>query len=180
MNPGDTILLIDDDVSFRERLKRAFIARGFAVMVTDSLAGSLAAGGQPEVQAAVVDLRMPDTDGLEIIRQLHAIRSDLPLLVLTGFGSIATALESVRLGAKDYLTKPADPDQILAALQGARWLGENPKDVPVETPTLDRVEWEYMQRILADCGGNISQTARLLGINRRSLQRKLGKYPPPR
>jgi len=102
------------------------------------------------------------------------------LVVLTGFGSIATALEAVRLGAKDYLTKPADPDQILAALLGTVWLGENPKEIPVETPSLDRVEWEYIQRVLTDSGGNISQTARLLGINRRSLQRKLGKYPPPR
>jgi len=180
MSSGKTILIVDDDLAFRERLKRALEARGYVVLVADTLATSLAASGQGALLGAVVDLRMPQADGLEIVRELHAVQPRLPLVVLTGFGSIATALEAVRLGAKDYLTKPADPDQILAALLGTVWLGENPKEIPVETPSLDRVEWEYIQRVLADCGGNISQTARLLGINRRSLQRKLGKYPPPR
>lgn len=100
--------------------------------------------------------------------------------MLTGYGSIATALQAVRLGAADYLTKPADADQILAALQGSPRPPANSPDAPDTTPSLDRVEWEHMQRVLHDCGGNISQAARALGLDRRSLQRKLAKYPPRR
>lgn len=130
---------------------------------------------------AIVDLRLPDGDGLTLVRELSAAQPGLPIVVLTGFGSIANALEAVRLGARDYLTKPADADQILlAALRGERIVRDNPKEVPAETPSLDRVEWEHIQRVLADCGGNISQTARLLGLDRRTLQRKLGKFPPQR
>jgi len=89
-------------------------------------------------------------------------------------------MEAIRLGARDYLTKPADPEHILAALRGERVIQDNPKEVPPETPSLDRVEWEHIQRVLMDCGGNVSQAARHLGIDRRTLQRKLGKYPPTR
>jgi two-component system response regulator RegA len=101
-------------------------------------------------------------------------------VVLTSFGSIATAMEAVRWGARDYLTKPADAEQILAALRGERLIQSNSKEVPPETPSLDRVEWEHIQRVLTDCDGNVSQAARWLGIDRRTLQRKLGKYPPIR
>jgi two-component system response regulator RegA len=102
------------------------------------------------------------------------------LIVLTGFGSIATALEAVRLGATHYVTKPADADQVLAALRRNGLKDKNAKTVPTETPSLDRVEWEHIQRVLAETGGNISHAARLLGLDRRSLQRKLAKFPPSR
>jgi two-component system response regulator RegA len=100
--------------------------------------------------------------------------------VLTGYGSIATALQAVRSGAADYRTKPADADQVLAALRGEPAAYDREADQPLNVPSLDRMEWEHLQRVLADCGGNISQAARLLGINRRSLQRKLARYPPVR
>jgi two-component system, response regulator RegA len=174
------LLLVDDDDSFRERLARALGARGARVVGAADATSALAALAAQEFGGIVTDLRMPDVDGLEFVRRLLALRPALPVVVLTGFGSISSALEAVRLGARDYLTKPADPDQLLAALRGERPWRENPKQVPPEVPSLDRVEWEHVQRVLADCGGNISQAARLLGLDRRTLQRKLAKYPPNR
>jgi two-component system response regulator RegA len=111
---------------------------------------------------------------------LHSRLPAIPIVVLTGFGSIATALEAVRLGARDYLTKPVEPDQILLALRGERDRSGAPPETEVEPASLDRVEWEHIQRVLADTGNNITRAAKLLGIDRRSLQRKLAKYPPPR
>ena len=124
---------------------------------------------------AVLDLKMPGKTGIELIDDLTAIDPNLDIVILTGFGSIATAVEAVHRGALDYLTKPADADQILAAFARD---GELPPQVPDNQPTLARVEWEHIQRVLSDCGGNISQAARKLGIHRRSLQRKLAKMPP--
>jgi two-component system response regulator RegA len=123
---------------------------------------------------------MPGGDGLEVVRQLREIDPTTRVVVLTGYGSIATALEAVRLGATHYLTKPADVDELLAAF--ARGDAE---EAPAARPqvvaaTLARVEWEHIQRVLTDCGGNVSQAARQLGLHRRSLQRKLAKYPVPR
>lgn len=180
MNPGATCLLLEDDDAFRERLARALTAREVRVVAVPGLSEARAAWIGTRLDGAIVDLRLDDGDGLTAVRELHAAQPELPIIVLTGFGSIATALEAVRLGARDYLTKPADPDQILAALRGERLARDNPKEVPAETPSLDRVEWEHIQRVLTDCGGNISQTARLLGLDRRTLQRKLGKFPPSR
>jgi two-component system response regulator RegA len=118
-----------------------------------------------------VDLRLPGDSGLRVIRELKALDTSTVVVVLTGYGSIATAVESMKLGAASYLTKPADADQIVAAFEGTQ------PGPDVEAPSLARVEWEHIQRILADCGGNVSQAARVLGIHRRSLQRKLAKYP---
>jgi two-component system response regulator RegA len=127
----------------------------------------------------LVDLRMPGMSGLDVVRELHAIDPTTRIVVLTGYGSIATALDAVRLGAVHYLTKPAEVDEILAAF--ARDRPPAPDAEPTyEPPSLGRVEWEHINRVLADCGGNISQAARVLGIHRRSLQRKLAKYPPRR
>jgi two-component system, response regulator RegA len=181
MNPM-RLLLVDDDDGFRVRLSRALEKRG-AVVFEAASAAAASEVDPGSLDGAVVDLRFPQSDGgdgLAVVRDLHAARADLPIVVLTGFGSIATALEAVRLGARDYLTKPADPDQLLAALSGERPFRSNPKDVPAEVPSLDRVEWEHIERVLAESGGNISHAARLLGLDRRTLQRKLAKLPPRR
>jgi len=122
-------------------------------------------------------LKLPVGSGLDVVRGLHAIDPTTRIVVLTGYGSIATALESVKLGATHYLTKPVDADQVLAAFEG-RDVAQDPPTV--EVPSLARVEWEHIQRILNDCDGNVSQAARLLGIHRRSLQRKLSKFPSAR
>ncbi len=180
MNPRTRLLLVDDDTNFRERLQRALVARGAEVVAVASAreAGGVARTGG--FDGAIVDLRLPGESGLDLVAELHGLKPGLPIVVLTGFGSIATALEAVRLGARDYLTKPADPDRVLASLRGEPGYVLEPKDAPVEVPSLDRVEWEHIQRVLSECGGNISQAARLLGIDRRSLQRKLAKFPPYR
>ncbi|MDH5491913.1 MAG: response regulator, partial [Myxococcales bacterium] len=135
---------------------------------------------QESPEHALVDLRMPGRSGLELVQELHALDPTTKIVVLTGYGSIATAIEAVRLGATHYLTKPADVDEILAAFE-RRDLppGELP-EVPAEAPSLARVEWEHINRVLTECGGNVSQAARRLGIHRRSLQRKLSKYPVSR
>jgi two-component system response regulator RegA len=128
----------------------------------------------------LVDLRMPGKSGLDVVKEMRDIDSSMTIMVLTGYGSIPTAISAMKMGADQYLSKPADADQILAAydaLHATR--GDSPK-VPETVPTLARVEWEHMQRVINDCDGNISQAARLLGIHRRSLQRKLSKYPPRR
>ena len=169
-----TLLVVDDDEAFRTRLVRAFRDRGYdAVGVVDH-GGAMAAASQQTPERAVVDLRLPGKSGLEVVRGLKALDPTTDIVVLTGYGSIATAMESVQLGARSYLTKPADADQILAAFEGGAH--EDGTTAPT-VPSLARVEWEHINRVLADCGGNISRAARLLGLHRRSLQRKLAKYP---
>ena len=123
-------------------------------------------------------LRMPGRSGLELVRDLRAIDPGTKIVVLTGYGSIATAIDAVRLGAVHYLPKPADADDIIAAF--ARGEPGPPEMLPADfpTPSLARAEWEHINRVLSDCAGNISEAARRLGIHRRSLQRKLSKYPP--
>jgi two-component system, response regulator RegA len=132
----------------------------------------------------VVDLRMPGRSGLDVVRELKALDAATSIVVLTGYGSIATALEAVRLGAQHYLTKPADVEAILAAFERRTDAAAPPADapipIPMETPSLARVEWEHINRVLMDCNGNVSQAARVLGLHRRSLQRKLSKFPLPR
>lgn len=174
-----TLLVVDDDETFRNRLVRAFEARGFEVRAAANGDEALAFAREESPELAVVDLRMPGGWGLDVVRELKAIDPATNVVVLTGYGSIATALEAVRLGATHYLTKPADVDELLAAF--ARVKGE-PAAIPpdAQVPSLARAEWEHINRVLADCGGNITQTARLLGVHRRSLQRKLAKYPVSR
>jgi two-component system response regulator RegA len=169
-----TLLLVDDDDTFRSVLARALASRGLEVCAAASVddAMDLAAADPPEL--AVVDLRMPGGSGLELVRHLRSLDAQTRVVVLTGYGSIATAVEAMKLGATNYLAKPADADQVLAALgvtDGAT-LGA------AETPSLARVEWEHIQRVLQDCAGNVSEAARRLGLHRRSLQRKLGRTPP--
>lgn len=177
MNPSIIhLLLVDDDVVFRQRLALSFERRGYTV----STAANVEEGWETAVasppDAAIIDLRMPGEPGLVLVQKLRSALPKIRIIVLTGYGSIATAVEAMRLGANDYVTKPTDTEQLETVLHGSA-TGETPAQ-PVEPPSLDRVEWEHLQRVLHDNGGNISKTARLLGIDRRSLQRKLQKYPP--
>jgi two-component system response regulator RegA len=170
-----TILVVEDDDAFRAILVRALEARGYDVRGVADAASALELAREDSPEMAVVDLRLNDQSGLDVVRELKAIDASTAIVVLTGYGSIATALESIRLGAVHYLTKPTDPDRILAAFE--RGLAARPRDLPVDTPSLARVEWEHLQRVLTDCDGNISEAARTLGMHRKSLQRKLAKRP---
>ena len=179
-----SILLVDDDDVFRERLARAFEKRGFEVHQAGSLDDAMALARREMPELALVDLRLPGgatASGLDVVKALHELDAATNIVVLTGYGSIATALDAVRLGATHYLTKPVDLGEILAAF--ARRDAEVAHTAPsgdAEVPSLARVEWEHIHRVLSDCQGNISQAARLLGLHRRSLQRKLSKYPVQR
>ncbi len=186
-----TILVVDDDDALRTRLVRAFTERALEARGAASAEEAIVLATSDSPELAVVDLRMPGSSGLQLVRELVTIDRATRVVVLTGYGSIATALEAIRLGAVHYLTKPADADQILAAFDRAPasaesssgGSGSDPAEEPVvvgEVASLARAEWEHIQRVLTDCGGNVSQAARLLGIHRRSLQRKLSKYPLPR
>jgi len=181
-----SVLVVDDDETFRSRLVRAFQAREFEAQGAKDGESAIALAKKESPEYAVVDLRMPGMSGLDVVRELKAIDAMTNIVVLTGYGSIATALEAVRLGATHYLTKPADVDDLLAAFDRAkRPPGDPLPPAPLEreprnVPSLARAEWEHINRVLTDCGGNISQAARLLGLHRRSLQRKLSKYPSSR
>lgn len=174
---GAALLFVDDDERYRTQMQRAFARRGFACDIASSGEEALVLARSRAFDYASVDLRMPGLSGLELVRELIAITPALYVVVLTGFGSIATAVEAVRLGAKHYLTKPADANDLLAAFSRTDAARE---PISHEVPSLARAEWEHIQRVLDDCGGNISQAARLLRIERRSLQRKLAKHPVPR
>jgi len=169
-----SLLLVEDDEAFAARLTRALAARGFDVSRAATCEEAIAKAEEESPELALVDLRLPDDSGLTVVRELKELDPATVVVVLTGYGSIATAVESIKLGAASYLTKPADADQIVAAFAGTQ-----PSD-NAEVPSLARVEWEHIQRVLTDCGGNVSRAARALGIHRRSLQRKLAKYPAPR
>jgi len=186
MNDKESVLIVDDDATFRERLVRAFERRGLDARGAADGAEALALAEADSPELAVVDLRMPESHGLDVVKGLLAIDNTTRVVVLTGYGSIATAIEAMRLGAVHYLQKPADAEQILAALRGAGREPEPATTAPrdplgeADVPSLARVEWEHIQRVLQDCDQNVSRAARLLGLHRRSLQRKLGKHPGPR
>lgn len=169
-------LLIDDDEQFRQRLARALTERGHSVAEARSAEDVIERPPQPPPEHAIVDLRMGGASGIEAIRALRRLDPPPQCLVLTGYGSIVTAVEAIRHGAVDYLTKPVDVDDILAAFEAAGEGTESSREHPV--PTLGRVEWEHIQRVLHACGGNVSQAARKLGLHRRTLQRKLAIAPP--
>jgi two-component system response regulator RegA len=170
-------LLVDDDQVFVERLGRALRERGYDVRIANDADAALVLAKAESPEFAVVDLRMPGRSGLELVRDMKSVDPATHILVLTGYGSIATAVEAIRLGARDYLPKPADVDDILAALHRGP---DDKKVMPVDfqAPSLARTEWEHIHRVLSDCDGNVSEAARRLGIHRRSLQRKLQRYPP--
>ena len=173
-----TLLIVDDNEILRDRMARAFTDRGFQVRKAANYDEAIVAAREESPEWAIVDMRMPGRNGLEVVRDLIAIDPHTKIVVLTGYGSIATAIDAVRLGAVNYLQKPADADDIIAAFSR----GEQPPmagaDHEYQAPSLARAEWEHIQRVLADCSGNISEAARRLDIHRRTLQRKLDRYPP--
>lgn len=170
-----TLLLVDDDATFAEVLRAAFEARGYAVRVAHDVASAIAAARHDPPEYAVVDLKMPGPSGLELVKALKALDANTRIVILTGYASIATAVEAIKLGAVHYLAKPADADEILSALH--RDQGDASVAPPPRPLSVDRLEWEHIQRVLTECGGNISETARRLGMHRRTLQRKLAKRP---
>ena len=174
-----SILVVEDDATYRKRMAQALAERGFEVQEAEDGTKAIALAQRESPELALVDMRMPDMSGLDVVRALRDIDATTRIVVLTGYGSIATAMDAVRLGAIHYLTKPADLDEIIAAFD--RPSTPLPDSAPAyEPPSLARVEWEHINRVLSDCGGNISKAARVLNIHRRSLQRKLAKYPPSR
>lgn len=173
----ETWLIVDDDERLRARLTLALTERGLRALSADGYESALRVAQNQAPDKAVIDLRMDGHSGLELLRDLLALAPSCQALILTGYGSIATAVDAVKLGAVTYLQKPADVDDILSAFRRAE---DGPLSNATETftpPSLDRAEWEHIQRVLADCGGNISQAARSLGMHRRTLQRKLAKFP---
>ena len=168
-----SVLVVDDEDVFRIRLGRAFADRGFDVRTAASAEDALAFARADSPEFAVVDLRMPGASGLDIVRDLNAIDPATVVVMLTGYGSIATTVDAIRRGAVHYLSKLVDIDQILAAFDGKAASAED----DTEVPSLARVEWEHIQRVLSDCEGNIFRAARLLGLHRRTLQRELSKEP---
>jgi len=169
------LLIVDDDEPFRARLARAMERRGYEVTSADSVESGILAARATLPAFAVVDLRLGEGSGLDVVKALREARADVRVVVLTGYGNIATAVAAVKSGAVDYLPKPADADQIEAALE----LHCKPLPPPPENPmTADRVRWEHIQRVFEQCGRNVSETARRLNMHRRTLQRILGKYAP--
>ncbi|MEZ6197305.1 MAG: response regulator transcription factor [Planctomycetota bacterium] len=173
-----SLLVVDDDQILRDRLARAFSRRGFEVRTAENADAAVVLAREESPEFAIVDLKMPGRSGLELVRDLREIDDATKIVVLTGYGSIATAIEAVKLGAANYLSKPADVDDILAAFERGDQPALEPTSHEYRAPSLARAEWEHINRVLADCGGNISEAARRLGIHRRSLQRKLQKYAP--
>jgi two-component system response regulator RegA len=173
------LLLVDDSQLFCERLARAFRDRGFEVRTASNYDEGMEQARQRMPDWAVVDLRMPGKSGLDLVRDLKQRDPTVQVLVLTGFGSIATAVDAIRLGATNYLPKPADADEIIESFHRAAAQDAQPgSEEDRKAPSLARAEWEHIHRVLADCEGNISEAARRLGIHRRSLQRKLKKLAP--
>lgn len=174
---GSHFLVVDDDEPLRNRLARALSDRGYAVTTAGNAAEAMAVFDADPPDLVILDLRMPDRSGLEVLRDMREVDPELPVVILSAYGSIPTAVDAVRLGAVDFVLKPADLDTVLAAF--VRHEGEVLAR-PLEAPTLARAEWEQIQRVLAETGNNISETARRLGMHRRTLQRKLQKFPPRR
>jgi len=173
------VLVVDDEAVFRDRLCRAFRGRGWEAHGLGDTANVLEVAEKISPDLVLLDLRMPESNGLDSITPIKTFDSTITVIIPTGYGSIPTALQALKLGADHYLSKPVDVDQILSAYEEIGT--QTPERTrPVTVPSLARVEWEHIQRVLSDCSGNISQAAKLLGIHRRSLQRKLAKYPPGR
>lgn len=170
-----TLLVVDDDVTFAQVLARSLGKRGYATCVAHDIAGALALAQTRAPAYAVVDLKLADSSGLVLIEQLVAAVPGIHIVMLTGYASIATAVEAVKLGATQYLCKPASVDEILDAF--AQRAGKADVELPEHPLSVDRLEWEHIQRVLRDHDGNISATARILGMHRRTLQRKLQKRP---
>jgi two-component system response regulator RegA len=170
-----SLLLVDDDETFARVLAEALGARGYDVRVAHSVADGIRLAADDPPEYAVVDLKMPGRSGLELVAQLKELDEHTRIVVLTGYASIATAVEAIKLGAVHYLAKPADADEVLAAFE--RTAGDPHAALEYKPLSVARLEWEHIQKVLADCQGNVSETARRLGMHRRTLQRKLAKRP---
>ncbi|MGZ2255677.1 ActR/PrrA/RegA family redox response regulator transcription factor [Roseobacter sp. A03A-229] len=177
LNPDDdnSLLLVDDDEPFLRRLAKAMEKRGFAVETADSVAAGTAIATARPPAYAVVDLRLEDGNGLDVVEVLREKRSDVRVVVLTGYGAIATAVAAVKIGATDYLSKPADAADIVNALLAS---GDDLPPPPENPMSADRVRWEHIQRVFELCDRNVSETARRLNMHRRTLQRILAKRSP--
>ena len=180
VDPARPLLLVDDDATFLRVLARALGSRGFEVITAGNFDDARALTRRHRPRYCVLDLKLGEENGLRLIPELHTLVPDLRVLLLTGYASIATAVEAIKRGAHDYLAKPVDADAVVRALLD----GDNnaaddsePPDAPEQPLALRRLEWEHIQRVLTECDGNISETARRLGMHRRTLQRKLSKHP---
>lgn len=179
-NPEDhpTLLLVDDDVIFCEVMSSALKNRGFHVSVAHETKTALSMAETEAPEFAVVDLKLPGDSGLVLVRQLNTIDPTTRIIVLTGYASISTAVEAIKLGAIHYLAKPVDADEVVSAFQKDK--GDESLSVASNPLSIDRLEWEHIQRVLTEHDGNISATARALNMHRRTLQRKLAKNAPKR
>ncbi|MCZ4432638.1 ActR/PrrA/RegA family redox response regulator transcription factor [Agrobacterium sp. SOY23] len=175
IGPDRSLLIVDDDGPFLRRLARAMETRGFAVDTAETVSDGIARSKAAPPKYAVVDLRLADGNGLEVIEAIRQNRDDTQIVVLTGYGNIATAVTAVKLGALDYLAKPADADDVFNALTQRK--GEK-TEVPENPMSADRVRWEHIQRVYEMCERNVSETARRLNMHRRTLQRILAKRAP--
>jgi two-component system response regulator RegA len=172
---GEVLLIVDDDKAFLQRLARAMEKRGYATETAESVAEARSKVETANPSYAVVDMRLEDGNGLDVIELLRARRPEARAIILTGYGNIATAVSAVKLGAIDYLSKPADADEIHAALMQRK----DERAAPPENPmSADRVRWEHIQRVYELCERNVSETARRLNMHRRTLQRILAKRAP--
>jgi len=170
-----SLLIVDDDSPYCQRLAQAMGRRGFAVVAAESVAAGIRAAGNQRPSFAVVDLRLGDGNGLEVVPAIRMARPDARIVVLTGYGNIASAVSAVKHGALDYLSKPADADAVEAALLQRGMTLPPPPEQPM---TANRVRWEHIQRVFEQCDRNVSATARRLRMHRRTLQRILGKHAP--
>lgn len=175
MGADRTLLLVDDDEHFVKRLAKAMEKRGFVPQTAESVADGKAAVLAHAPAYAVIDLRLEDGNGLDVVELLRERRPDCRIVVLTGYGAIATAVAAVKIGATDYLSKPADADEVTHALLAG---GDNVPALPENPMSADRVRWEHIQRIYEMCDRNVSETARRLSMHRRTLQRILAKRSP--
>jgi len=175
IGPDPSLLIVDDDEPFLRRLARAMEKRGFQTETADSVAAGKAIATARPPAYAVVDLRLEDGNGLDVVETLREKRPDAKIVVLTGYGAIATAVAAVKIGATDYLSKPADANDVTAALLAD---GESLPPPPENPMSADRVRWEHIQRVYEQCDRNVSETARRLNMHRRTLQRILAKRSP--
>ena len=172
---GRPLLLVDDDAPFRQRLSMLLVRKGFAVTSVGSLQEARVEAARLKPAHAVVDMRLEDGNGLDLVAELRAMSPDVRVVMLTGYGNLATAVAAVKAGAIDYLAKPADPEDIVRALSAD---GSSRPEAPPEPMSADRVRWEHIQRVYELCDRNVSETARRLKMHRRTLQRILAKRSP--
>jgi len=173
-----SILVVDDEELFRNRLSKALEKREFQVFSAANYDEAIAVIEASKPNLGVFDLKMPGKSGLELLKDALKLHPDMKILVLTGYGSIATAIDAVKIGAISYIAKPADVNDILKAFSDPSAAPEAVDSESLQAPSLARTEWEHINRVLHDCDGNISSAAKRLDIHRRTLQRKLQKYPP--